>query len=83
MTKDDAIKRLHDDPIFKAALAATKSDKDKRFVQAFAEEFLMSISAAFDPIRAEIESDPDGFRKRLLESDDGLLSDGKPDPQAK
>ena len=83
MTREEYVKLLHDDPTFKAALAAAKTDKDRCFVQAFAEEFLMSVAGVVEGIRSEVERDPDGFRKRLLEGDEALLSDGKPDPQAK
>jgi hypothetical protein len=83
MTREEYIKLLHNDPTFKAVLEVAKSDKERRFVQAFAEEFLLSVAGVVEGIRAEAERDPDGFRKRLLEADEELLSEGKSDSQAK
>jgi hypothetical protein len=81
--REDFVKALHEDLVFKATVDAAKTETEKRFVMAFSEEFLMSFIDVLSPISEEIDRDPEEFRRRLLEIDEDLLSEGETIPSAK
>lgn len=74
MNKNDYLKLLYDDSVFNAVLQKTSDKKERQFIKTFTEEFLSSFCEAIEPLRSEIEKDPEGFKKRLLEAESEILT---------
>lgn len=74
MNKQDYFKLLNDDPSFNAALQKTSDKKERQFIKAFTEEFLGSICDILEPLRQQIEKDPEEFKKRLADAENEILT---------
>jgi len=70
MTKEEYLKLLHEDPMFKAALNIAKEDSEKAAAASLAEQFVLSFYGLIEDMRKEAEEDPDGFLKKIAEEVD-------------
>jgi len=66
MTKEEYLKLLHEDPMFKAALNIAKEDSEKAAAASLAEQFVLSFYGLIEDMRKEAEEDPDGFLKKKI-----------------
>lgn len=74
---EDLIKKLNEDPLFRAILKAAESDKDRRFIKSFTEAFVKDISGALVEIRNSIDNDTDESKKQLDKNDENVVMDLK------
>lgn len=56
--KEDFIDRLHNADKFKAALAAARSEAERRMVKALVEEFVTSFAEVLAPLIDKAQTDP-------------------------
>lgn len=66
-TKEELIKRLRADPMYRDALKMAQTDAERRRIIATAEGFLSSFVETMAPIAAQIKQDP-GLAAQLLEA---------------
>lgn len=76
MKKEEYIKKLHEDEVFKSVVSKATSDADRRAIQAFTEEFMMSFVDVLEQLRSTAEADPDALQKILSELDGQPLLTG-------
>lgn len=67
MKREDCVKLLHDHEVFKTAVSKASNDSERRAIQAFSEEFLLSFFDAITEMKRNYEADPEGFQKVLSE----------------
>lgn len=76
MKREDYIKQLHDDEVFKLVLSKATSDQERRGIQAFTEEFLLSFVGVVEELQRQVDADPDAFQKVLSELESQPLVTG-------
>lgn len=76
MKKEEYIKKLHEDEVFKSVVSKATSDADRRAIQAFTEEFMVSFVDVLEQLHLAAAVDPQGFQKTLSELDGQLLLTG-------
>jgi hypothetical protein len=72
--KDDLLKSLQNDPLYREALAMAKTDEEKTKIIASAEGFLISFFESLNPIAENIK--PEDFIEALSE-DENLIKEQK------
>lgn len=81
-TREDVLKQLRSDPLYKSALKAAKTDEERRRIIATTEAFVGQFADALLPIINKAESDP-LFREQLqrsLVSGEDVVSQVEPVP---
>jgi hypothetical protein len=84
MKKEDFLKQLRGNDVFKEILSRASSDAERRAIKAYAEDFMINfVSNILDPVSKAIEKDPDAMKKACLEIEKDLLnsSSGSADTQ--
>lgn len=76
MKREDCIKQLHDDEVFKLVLSKATSEQERRGIQAFTEEFLLSFVGVVEELQRQVDADPDAFQKVLSELESQPLVTG-------
>ncbi len=67
LTKQDLIKRLRNDPMYRDALKLAKTDEERRRIMATAEGFLSGFIDSLLPLANKIAQDPE-FASQLQDS---------------
>lgn len=76
-TKEDFVKLLRNDPMYKSALKTAKTPEERKKIIQITEAFVEQYASILAPIISQVESDPklkEQLRQSLDQSDD-LLSD--------
>jgi hypothetical protein len=76
MKKEDYIKQLHEDELYKLVVSKASTETEKRAIQAFTEEFMLNFVDVLEHLRAGIEENPEVFRKTLSELESEPLLTG-------
>lgn len=77
MKKEEYLKLLRDNDVFKSVLSQSKDDKERRFIKAYAEEFMATFyNDVFHHIQKELEKDPEALKKAYLEIEKDLINSG-------
>ena len=88
LSKKELIKRLRNDPMYRAALKMASSDADRRRIIATTEGFLSSFMDSLAPMATKVSQDPayaDKLREalrtpgRLISESDGNVIDESKD----
>jgi len=74
MNREDYLKLLNENPDYQKVLSLSKDEKETRILKGLTEKFLLDFAQVIEPIRAEIERDPEGFKNLLQEIDDSILN---------
>lgn len=68
MKREECIKMLRENEVFKSILQQMKDDKEKRYVKAYAEDFIVKFyDNVFVPLEKAHQNDPEGTRNAFLE----------------
>lgn len=75
--REDYIKELRENEIFKEVLSRASSDVEKRIIKAYAEEFLnVFFDNVVQPISKEIQKDPNVVKNAAAEIEKELINSG-------
>lgn len=67
MKREECIKMLRDDEVFKGVLGQARDDKERRYIKAYAEDFVFKFyDGVYAPIAKLAEEDPEALRKALV-----------------
>lgn len=80
-TKEELIRRLRTDPMYRDALKMARTDAERRRIIATAEGFLSSFVETMIPVAAKIKQDPDlaaQLQEAVRTGEVVKESDGKP-----
>lgn len=80
--RDDIIKRLRDDSLYKMALAKAKDDKERAQIAAIVEGMVGDFAARLGPITKRVQEDPvfaEQLRRAVVEGEQ-VLTDIEPVP---
>ena len=78
MNRDEVLKKLREDPVFKAVLAAAKTSEERRMIKAYAEEFLLNFHRnVFEPMGRAMAANQSSI------SAGGLITSGTIDGQGR
>lgn len=76
-TRDDHLKLLHENDIFKTVLSKAASDEERRAIKAYTEHFYMNVfNNLLSPLTTAIQNDPDALKKAFLEIEKELITSG-------
>lgn len=68
MKREECVKLLRENDVFKSLLQQTKDEKERRYVKAYAEDFVTKFyDNVFAPIEKAFQEDPESVRKAVLE----------------
>lgn len=77
MKKEDFIKHLRDNEIFKSILSQTTDDKEKRLIKAYAEDFMLKFyQNIYEPLHSLAEKDPEAAKKEFIKIENDLINSG-------
>lgn len=77
MTRDEYLKMLRENEVFKSVLKMSGSDAEKRAIKAYAEDFMMKFyKDVFEHVDKATKSDPDALKKAFLEIESDLITSG-------
>lgn len=77
MKKEDYVKMLQENEVFKAVLKKAPNDTDKRIIKAYAEDFVeVFYEQVFEPFSKAIENDPELLNKVYSEIEKSLINSG-------
>jgi uncharacterized protein YjgD (DUF1641 family) len=77
MKKEDFLKQLRGNDVFKELLSRASSDAERRAIKAYTEDFMMNfVSNVLEPAAKELEKDPEAMKKACLEIEKELLKSG-------
>jgi len=75
MKKEDYIKLLNEDPIYKDMLKKATDPKERRIISAYAEDFIHKFFRdVVEPAKKILENDPDALNKAFLEVQKDLIN---------
>lgn len=80
LKKEELIKRLHDSPLFKLAMARAENDEQRDQVRKMTEAFLLKFGAGLQQAHEQIQNDPEfgrKLRKALIERGRVVTSEPK------
>lgn len=77
MKKEDYIKILNENEIYKSVLSQAADSNEKRMISAYAEDFIIKFFRnVVDPAKKILEKDPDALNKAYLEFEKSLINSG-------
>lgn len=77
MKKEDYLKSLRQNEVFKKTLSQATSDKERQAIKAYTEDFLINFyNNVIGPLQTAIEKDPDLLNKVAAELDNQLITSG-------
>lgn len=77
MKKEEYLKMLRDNEVFRNVLSQSKDDKERRTIKAVAEEFMMTFyDDVFRHVQSALDKDPDALKKAYLEIENDLINSG-------
>lgn len=77
MKKQDYLKMLTENDVFKSVLKKAPNDTEKRLIKAYALDFVESFyDQVFEPFNKAIENDPDLLNKVYSELEKSLINSG-------
>lgn len=77
MKKDDYLKALRQNDVFKSVLSRATSETEKRAIKAYTEDFIVNFyNALVEPLSKAIEKDPELLKKVYEEIENGLINSG-------
>jgi hypothetical protein len=77
MKKEDYIKILNENEIYKSVLSQATDSNEKRMISAYAEDFIIKFFRnVVDPAKKILEKDPDALNKAYLEFEKSLINSG-------
>lgn len=71
---NDFLKTLLDNPEFKKIIDLVKDEKEKAAIKSITERFFLSFQDSITQTQAELQKDPEGFKKRLFEEAGTIVS---------
>lgn len=75
MKREDYIKMLNDNEIYKSVLKQAADPSEKRMISAYAEDFINKFfNNVFEPVSKILENDPDALNKAITEIEKDLIS---------
>ena len=75
MKKEDYIKMLNENEVYKSVLGQASDSKERRMISAYAEDFIIKFfREVVDPAKKILEKDPDALNKAYLEFEKSLIS---------
>lgn len=83
MKKDDYLKALRSDFVFKEVLGRASSEAERRAIKAYTEDFILNFyNTIVDPLKTAMEKDPELLNKVFSEIESGLINSGSLDDNA-
>lgn len=77
MKKEDYLKALRGDEVFKKVLSQATSEQERRAIKAYTEDFVINFfNNIVKPINEAMEKDPDLLKKVYDEIENGLINSG-------
>lgn len=77
MKKEEYLKLLKDDEIFKAVLSKATNESERRAIKAYTEDFMMKFfTDVFEPVSKATSSDPEALKKAISEIERDLIMSG-------
>ena len=77
MDKNEYMKQLHDNEIFKQALSMAKDDAERRIIKAYADDLMVKFyKQVFEPVNEVAKRDPEEAKKILEEVAKDLVKSG-------
>jgi hypothetical protein len=77
MKREDYIKQLHENEIFKSVLGRSKDEAERRAIKAYTEDFMMRFYRhVFEPLEKTVQNDPNALKNVLTQMRDDLLKSG-------
>ena len=68
MKREECIKMLRDNDVFKSVLGQARDDKERRYIKAYAEDFVFKFyDGVYAPIAKMAETDPEALRQALTD----------------
>jgi uncharacterized protein YjgD (DUF1641 family) len=75
MKKEDFLKQLRSNEVFKELLSRASNDAERRAIKAYTEDFMVNfVSNVLDPVTKVLEKDPEAMKKTYLEIEKDLLN---------
>lgn len=77
MKKDDYLKALRHDEVFKEVLSRATSETERRAIKAYTEDFIVNFyNTLIEPLNKAMEKDPDLLKKVYAEIENELINSG-------
>lgn len=77
MKKEECLKILRDNEMFKELLSKATNDLEKNAIKVQAEVFVLKLfEDVIDPLREAIQNDPESVNKAFQEMNDSLIKSG-------
>jgi len=77
MKKEDYLKQLRENDVFKTVLSKATSDAERRAIKAYTEDFMVKFfNQVYEPISHALQNDPEGIKNAYLEITSELINSG-------
>lgn len=77
MDKNEYLKMLRSNDIFKQVLEKAPNDQERRAIKSYAEQFYMSVfNQLILPLNQSLQKDPAGLKNAFLEIEKELINSG-------
>ena len=77
LKREDYIKSLRENEVFKEILSRASSDAERRMIKAYSEEFLNQFFGnVVEPIASELKKNPDALKNAAQEIEKDLIKSG-------
>lgn len=77
MKKEDYLKALRNDDVFKKVLSQATSEQEKRAIKAYTEDFIVNFfDNVVKPLNEAMQKDPELLKKVYDEIENGLINSG-------
>mgnify|MGYP003348900736 CR=1 FL=1 len=77
MKKEDVLRELRENKEFKDILSAASDDKERKFIKAHTENFILNFyNNVLEPLQKILENNPDALNKAVSEFESVLINSG-------
>lgn len=77
MKKEDYLKALRADDVFKQVLSQATSEQERRAIKAYTEDFVINFfNSIVKPVSEAMQKDPELLKKVYAEIENGLINSG-------
>lgn len=77
MKKEDYLKLLRENDVFKTVLSQATSDAERRAIKAYTEDFMVKFfTQVYEPVAQALEKDPEAVKNAYLEIGKELITSG-------
>jgi hypothetical protein len=77
MKKEDYLKLLRENEVFKAVLSQATSDTERRAIKAYTEDFMVKFfNQVYEPVTQALEKEPEAIKNAYQEISSELITSG-------